>query len=64
MNQSTKLEAKRLRATTFAIAKLEELSQYWKNYHFLRVPKIISHFAGSSRFIKDLIFSLCLDIKA
>ena len=44
MNQSKKIEAKRLRATSFAIAKLEAitkwgaiekslmlLSQYWKN---------------------------------
>ena len=29
------------------------LSQYWKNYHFLRVTKIISHFAGSNNFFAD-----------
>ena len=28
-------------------------SQYWKNYHFKRVPKIISHFDGSNNIFAD-----------
>ena len=29
------------------------LSQYWKNYHFDRVPKIISHFRGINNILVD-----------
>ena len=31
------------------------LSQYWKNYHFYRVKKIISHFDGSNNIFADCI---------
>ena len=58
MNQSTKIEAKRLRAITKweAIEKSKILlSQYWKNNHFLRVTKIISHFDGSNNIFADYI---------
>ena len=29
------------------------LSQYWKNYHFQRVTKIISHFESSNNIFAD-----------
>ena len=31
------------------------LSQYWKNYHFEMVPKIISHFDGKNNIFADFI---------
>ena len=31
------------------------LSQYWKNYYFYRIPKIISHFDGSNNIFADCI---------
>ena len=46
----TKIEAKKLRATTFAIAKLEE--RYWKNYHF----------NGSNNIFADCMLGVCQEI--
>ena len=51
IKQRTKNEAKRLRDTTFVIAKLEE--QFWNNYHFDSKPKIISHFWGKNNILVD-----------
>ena len=57
---------KNLKATTFAIAKAITkwgaidkspilLSQYWKNYNFERITKIISHFDCSNKNFADCI---------
>ena len=40
------------------------LSQYWENYHFKRVSKIISHFVGSNNIFSDCISSIAhLELK-
>ena len=36
------------------------LLQYWKNYHFLRVTKVISHFDGSNNIFGDCVFAKVL----
>ena len=67
MNKSTKIEAKRLRATNFAkvgraITKwvaMEKspvlLSKYSRDDQFYRLTKIISHFDGSNNIFVDCI---------
>ena len=63
----TKIEAKRLKATTFAIAKLEEQMGsnrensniaiiILKKLPFLNVTKIISHFYGSNNIFANCIY--------
>ena len=57
----TKRDAKGLRMITLkgAIEKSPILlSQYWKNYYFKRVTKIISHFDGSNNIFVDYSFIL------
>ena len=59
---NTKYKAKRLRAITFAIAKLEECQlngkQYWKNEQIDSASKIISHFKYYQYFADSVVAKL------